>query len=328
MSAVSVDFRQRGEPYVTLGKVPCLLLAIAYGGLLVSLPLLGLQDRSNYLNYAGDSLIILARNLAAGPLVTLSNSPLWLLLNGSLRLVLQPEQIMRLIIFAQSATVAYVLQRADRKNWLWIIALLFMPSFLENFTVHLRQGCGITVFLLGWFSTGRVKRWVLICASPFVHESFAFVVALLVMTEMMRRLRLAHDVRIAVTIAFSLLVGLGLVALATFVGARQVAEYNLMKTGVSGAAFLVWSVLLLLMLLERRDLGRGYEFAIAAVVFYLGTYFLIDVSGRIFESMIPLVFLCGLRLTRWRRIMFLWLTVSFAALGWAMALTNAAGSFF
>lgn len=328
MNLLARDAYRGGETASTLDRPLCILLALAYGGLLLSVPLLSLSDRANYLAYPTDSFILLARYISAGPLAVLSNAPIWLLLNGLLGLLLHPEQCLRLIIFVQAVVVTYLLLRAGGKSWLWIIALLFMPRFMENYTIHLRQGMGITVFLMGWFSTRRISRWTLMGASPFIHESFAFVVALYVITEVMKKLRLAGDVRVVAIMIVSVMVSVGLVELAKLVGARQVTEYSLTSTSVSGAAFLMWSGVLVLLLLERDKVERYYDIALAAISFYLGAYFLSKVSGRIFESMIPLVFLCGLRLTSWRRVMFLWLTSSLAVLGWAKAFGNPTDRFF
>lgn len=328
MSHLELELGRVNRALVAPNKLICWLIAFAYGSLLAAIPLT-LSDRVNYLaEVGGGSLTILAKNIVAGPLATLSNAPLWLLLNGALGLVLEPEQALRLIIFVQAAVVAYLLLRADRKNWLWMLVLLATPLFLENFDIELRQGAGITVFLLGWFSTGRVKRWLLIGASPFIHESYAFVVVLYVLTELLKRLRLAGDVKMTVIMLFSILVSLSLLALATLVGARQATEYNLATTAVSGAAFVIWLAILGLFLLGRYELRRYYEFSVAAVTFYLGAYWLANPAGRIFESMLPVVYLCGLQLTSWRRVMFLWLTVSVAIIGWGMALTDPAKSLF
>lgn len=327
MSVSEHSLRGNGTAAVTLGKPIRILVALGYGALLAGLPLLKLSDRMNYLAYPTDSFLLLAKYIVTGPLAVLSNAPLWLLLNGALGLMLSPEHALRLLIFVQAVAVAYVLLKAESKSWLLVILLLFIPEFIENFSIHLRQGMGITVFLLGWFSSSRVRRWLLIGASPFIHESFAFVVVLYVMTEVMKKLRLADDVKTTVIILVSIAMSLGLVVIAKFVGARQAAEYNLDATAVSGAAFIVWSAVLCLFLLERGDLGRNYDLSLAAVTFYLGAYFLIKPSGRIFESMLPLVFLCGLRLTNWRRIMFLWLTLTLAVLSWAVALGNPGHSF-
>lgn len=328
MNVSEHSLRREGEIAITLGNSICFLVALGYGGFLASLPLLRLPDRMNYLAYPTDSFLLLGKYFAAGPLHVLSNAPLWLLLNGSLGLLLSPEHVLRLIIFVQAFVVAYVLLRAERKSWLLIILLFFLPRFMENFSVHLRQGMGITVFLLGWFSSGRVRRWLLMGAAPFIHESFAFVMVLYVMTEIMKKLRLADDVKTTVIVIFSVAISLGLAVVAKFVGARQAGEYNLTSTDVSGAAFIVWSAILCLMFIERDSLGRNYDISLAAITFYLGSYFLSKMSGRIFESMIPLVFLCGLQLTNWRRVMFLWITLSFAILGWVVALADPARSFF
>lgn len=328
MSLLEQDTFRGGQTALMPDRPLCFLLALAYGGLLLSVPLLSLTDRVNYLAYPSDSFVLLARYISSGPLAVLSNAPLWLLLNGSLGLLLNPEQCLRLIIFVQAVAVTYVLLRAGGKSWIWVVALLFMPRFMENYTIHLRQGMGITVFLLGWFSTRRTVRWALIGASPFIHESFAFVVALYVMTEAMKKLRLGDDVRVTVVMIVSIMISLGLVALAKAVGARQVTEYSLTSTSVSGVAFLMWSAVLGLLLLERKKAGRYYDIGLAAIAFYLGTYFLSRVSGRIFESMFPLVFFCGLALTSWRRVIFLWLTGTLAVLGWAKVFSNPADRFF
>lgn len=328
MSHLELELGRANRELVAPNKLICWLIALVYGSLLTAIPLT-LSDRANYLAEVGSgSLMILAKNIVAGPLATLSNAPLWLLLNGALGLILEPEQALRLIIFVQAAVVAYLLLRADRKNWLWMLVLLVMPIFLENFDIELRQGAGITVFLLGWFSTGRVKRWLLIGASPFIHESYAFVVVLYMLTELLKRLRLAADVKMTVIMLFSVLVSVSLLALATLVGARQATEYNLADTAVSGAAFLIWLAILGLFLLGRYELRRYYEFSVSAITFYLGAYYLASPAGRIFESMLPVVYLCGLQLTSWRRVIFLWLIVSVAIIGWAMALTDPAKRLF
>lgn len=242
--------------------------------------------------------------------------------------MLTPEHVMRLIIFVQAVAVAYLLIRSDGRNWPWLVAFLFMPQFIENFTVHLRQGCGIVVFLAGWFSLSKVRKWLFMGLSPFVHESFVFVVALCVMTESMKRLRLAEDVRIAIVGACSLLISASVWVVADWLGARQAAEYTSTVATVSGAAFALWLVVLWLMLLEGRTVTRPHAIAVAAIVFYLGTYFFSVITGRIFESTLPLVFLGGLRLTSWRRVVFLWLMVSSGLIGWVMAVINPTISFF
>lgn len=328
MSNLEMELGQADRTFVAPNSLVCWLIALPYASLLAAIPLT-LSDRANYLAEVGSgSFAILAKNIVSGPLATLSNAPLWLLLNGFLGLVLEPEEALRLIIFVQAAAVAHLLLRAGRKNWLWIIALLFMPLFLENFTIELRQGAGITVFLLGWFSTGRIKRWLLMGASPFIHESYAFVVVLYVLTEVMRRLRLADDVKMTIIMVFSVFVSLGLLALATLVGARQASEYSLAATAVSGAAFVIWLAILCLFLLGRHELRRYYEFSVSAITFYLGAYYLASPAGRIFESMFPVVYLCGLQLTSWRRVIFLWLIVSVAIIGWAMSITDPAKRLF
>jgi EpsG family len=310
--------------WTRLGRAPCLFLALAYGGTLAALPMLAFQDRENYLGYARHSLLLLGKFVLTGFSATIANEPVWLLVNGLLGLLLSPEVVVRLLIFTSALVMAYVmLRRGVDKGWGWMLLLLLMPQLLENYTTHLTQGCAIAVFLAGWFSESKVPRWLLLGLAPLIHSSYFVVLALYAMTESMKKLRLAEDVQVAAIVATGAVLSVGFVWVASLLGARQGSEYqDVASASVSGVGFVFWLLVLLLLFLEGRTLVRKNALAITALVFYLATYFFLQFTGRIFESMMALAIVAGLRLTSWRRAAFLLLSVSWLIAGWILELTQ------
>lgn len=310
--------------WTRLGRVPCLLVALAFGGTLAALPFLAFQDRQNYLRYATHSLILLGKYALGGVLVTIANEPVWLLLNAALGSVLPPEAVVRTLIFTSALVMSYVmLRRGVDRGWGWLLLFLFMPQLLDNYTTHLTQGCAIAVFLAGWFSVSRIRRWLLLGLSPLIHSSFFVVLALYAMIGVMKKLRLAEDVVVAGVVACGGVMSVGFVWAASALGARQGSEYqDVASASVSGVGFAFWLVVLLLLLLEGRSLVQKNALAIAALVFYLATYFFLQFTGRIFECMIALVLVAGLRLTSWRRATFIALSICWLIGGWILEIAQ------
>lgn len=295
-------------------------LALVYGATLSQLSSGALSDWANYLIYAESAWAQLETLRSISPLVALANEPLWLLINSALALILPPEAVVRMIIFAPATLVAWLVLRHDPRLFVWLLVILLLPSVIKNHLIHLRQGTAISVFLLGWFSTRRPVRWLLMGATPFIHASFAFVLPLLWLANAMRRLRLGADLRTLVFASGGILVGTSLAWLAEFIGARQAEEYSFSMAAVSGLGFLFWFTIFALMCFEGRRYLREYAFQVGAIIFYLSTYFLIEVTARIFESVLILVLLASLKMTRWRRVAFLAILVCYGAMQWLMRL--------
>jgi hypothetical protein len=310
--------------WTRLGKAPCLLLAVAYGGTLAALPMLAFSDRENYLGYARHSLLVLGKFLLTGVSATITNEPVWLIVNGALGLAFSPEVVVRLLIFTSAFAMSYLmLRRGVDRGWGWMLLMLLMPQLIENYTTHLTQGCAIAVFLAGWFSVSKFPRWLLLGLAPLVHSSYFVVLALYAMTEIMKRLRLAEDVQVAATVATGGLMSVGFVWAASVLGARQGAEYQeIASASVSGIGFVFWVLVLLLLFLEGRSLVQKHVLAITGLVFYLATYFFLQFTGRIFESMMALAIVAGLQLTSWRRAVFLMLSVTWLIGGWVLEITQ------
>lgn len=286
-------------------RIATFLLALAYGGFLTSLPLYVFKDRSNYLEYAAHSWEILGRYSSQGPLVVLSNEPVWLLINSCLANFFSADVTLRIIIFVPAVVVAWVVLQRSPKNFIWLLLFLMFPSVIKNHIIHLRQGLAIAVFLLGWFSANKPTRWLLIAIAPFIHASFFFVLGLLGLARMSTNLRLGPDIR---TLSFTVLgiaTGLAIGWIAELVVARQAHEYEFAMIDVSGIGFIFWGLVFVVMCLQGRSYMRSYAFELGTIIYYISTYFFIVISARIFESSLILVLLAGLHLTGWRRAAFL-----------------------
>lgn len=299
-------------------QIAIFLFAIIYGATLSLLPSDELRDWTNYLSYAENAWVQLQISWGISPLIAFANEPLWLLINSALALILPPEAVVRLIIFVPATLVAWLVLRHGPRPFAWLLVILFLWPVIQNYLIHLRQGLAIAVFLLGWFTTGRPLRWLLMGATPFIHLSFAFVLPLLWLATAMQRLKLGADLRTIVFISSGIFAGTSLAWIAEIIGARQSESYSFSTADVSGIGFLYWLSIFALMCFEGRRFLRGNAFQAGVVVFYLSTYFLIEVTARIFDSVLILVLLASLKLTRWRRVAFLAIVVCFGVLQWLM----------
>jgi len=281
------------------------LFSLSYATVLVSLPLDVFMDRINYLRYAESSLEILHRYMEAGWLTTISNEPLWLLVNIGLANFFAPELVVKLLIFFSALLVSCMLMLHHKKEIWWCLLFLLLPQVIKNHIVHLRQGVAIAIFLIGWYAERRFIKWSLLGLVPFIHASFAFVLAIYCLTVMMKKIRLAADLRSIGYIGAAISISLSLGWLANIVGARQGQEYEFTHATISGLGFLFWLCCLFIMILQGNHFLRRYTFEIGGLLFYLVSYWFIPITARIFESMLPLILVAGLHLTRWRKVTFL-----------------------
>lgn len=303
------------------------LLAIGYGAALSQIPAENFKDFSNYLIYAEYSWSRLLWFLDRGVLETLANEPVWLMINAALGALLPPEAVVRTIIFASSTLVAGNVFRAKPDKFVWLVLFLMLPNVLKNHLIHLRQGLAVAFFLWGWFSPHRFVRLALIALTPFIHASFFFVLLVFWVTQSMVRLRLGPDIRAFVLLAMGVSVAVALGWLAAALGARQANEYQFSMAEVSGLGFLFWLSVFALMSMNGRRFLREHAFETGLIVFYLATYWLVEVTGRIFESGLLLVLLAGLALNGWRKTVFLVAISVYGALMWLISIGQPAAGF-
>ena len=281
------------------------LFSLSYATGLALLPIDVFKDRINYLNYAENSYAIFQSYFSKGMLAVFSNEPIWLLINTQLANFFEPEIIIRLLIFIPAFLVAHSILSNNKKELWWCLLFLLLPQVIKNHIVHLRQGVAIAVFLTGWYANKHYIKWFMLGLTPFIHASFAFVLTIYFLTIMMKKIRLAADLRsighIGAAIAISLILGW----LANIVGARQGQEYEFTYANISGLGFLFWLWCLFIVILQGKCFLKRFAFETGGLLFYLVSYWFIPVTARIFESMLLLILVAGLHLTGWRKITFL-----------------------
>ncbi|MGO4478342.1 EpsG family protein [Massilia sp. 2TAF26] len=303
-------------------QVGTLVLAVIYGSIVCLLPNENFFDHENYLSYAQNAWDQLVAFWTINPLVVFANEPLWLLLNSVLGLILTPEAVVRTIIFVSATSAALKILRFDRRIVVFGFFLLIMPMVIKNYLIHIRQGAALAVFLVGWFSPRRKVRWTLIACAPFIHTSFVFILLLIGITSATQRFRLGPSLRLPAFLGIGIAVGVGLGWVASLVGARQADEYSFGATGISGVGFLFWAIIFLLMSFEGKKYLKKYMFETSVVLFYLGTYFFVEVTARIFESGAVLVCLAAFNLTGWRRHAALVVLGALLAVQWVARLNQ------
>lgn len=301
-------------------RIGVFLFSLAYAGFLSALPLFDFKDRDNYLVYAESSWNIIQRYWDVSSIAVLANEPIWLGINALLAMYFPPETVLRLIIFFPAFFVAKTTLLGGPRNYIWLLLLLLMPQVVKNHVIHLRQGVALGIFLVGWFSPHIWARRFLMVSSGFVHASFLFIVGLYALTKLLLRLKLAADIRQFVFSGVGVGVGLGLATVAHLVGARQAEQYSFTMTTVSGLGFAFWLMILIVFLFQGKKFLKLNAFEVSLVTFYLATYFFVEVTARIFESGLILVFLAGLQLSGWRRLVFLGSVLFYWALQWGLRL--------
>jgi len=295
-----------------------LIFSLVYASVLQSLPFEGLADRTSYLNYARNSQFLLLDSYSKGIISLIINEPIFRLLNVGLSLLFSPEGVVRAIVFIASFLFSFILLKSNPK-YLFILAIfLITPWVLKNFTIHLRQGLGMTVFFLGYFSSGRFYRYTLIGLSPLVHVSFFFIIPLLVIPHLYRKIPFGSDVRFVILSIFPIFIIFALEIVAVTVGARQVNEYSDNTLHGSGLGFVFWCGIAGIFILQGATFLRQNQVAFGVLFLYVICYFFLEPVSRIFVSGLPIVLLAGLTLNKWRRPLFIFAYLSMGIIQWIM----------
>lgn len=299
-------------------KIGIIFISISYALVLAySLPMDGkILDRVNYLEYAGFSDVIFLRYLLKGYINVIMNEPLWLIINISLNQIFDPEDTVRIIILFSAFISAFLVLKADSKHFVFLVLLLFFPMVIGKFTIHLRQGLAISVFLLGWFSARNSWKLFWFSLTPFIHASFFFVLFLYFLNSKLRSMKFSIDLRSFIIFFIGLGLGLGLGYIANLLGARQSQEYSFTGANVSGLGFVFWLIILVTYWLQDRKFTKENAFVMSCIIFYLSTYFLVEVTARIFESTVIIVLLASLKLTSIRKKFFFIMFFAFLTISW------------
>lgn len=302
--------------------------ALVFASLLAIIPNEGLKDRDNYLAFLENAPIFLLGWLQDDILSILANEPLWILLANALAALLASEQALSVIVVVPAWLVAYQVLKQDPRQAILLMAFLLSPQILKNHVIQLRQGLAIAIFLTAWFASTRSLRWVLLLLTPFIHSSFFFVLLLIGLTQVLRRLQFSPRAAVAVYVLLGVTVGVLLDVVVKASGARQGEEASFgAAEGISGLGFLYWAVGLVILLFQSRAFLREHMLEVGSVAFYLATYFLSPFTARVFESTLLLVFLAALRMRGTSRLAFVFFILLYSVLQWLLIINGASTAF-
>jgi len=295
----------RSIDFFWVKAVFALLLSITYAFSLASLPIAAFKDRANYLHYAEFSSYIIEKYEDLGLLSLLANEPIWLLINAFISQFLSPEWTIRVIIFVSAFIVSFVLFRRYSGHLIWLTLFLLSPQILKDFIIHLRQGLGLSVFLLGYVASPLWLRAVLIACSGFIHSSFFIVTAIGVASHFSEKISANALIRVGLVTSLFTLTVFSLLEIANFVGARQGERYADTVLQISGLGFLLWAGVLGVFLTSGQRFLAAHIFGVSLLSCYLAAYFVTPLAARIFESGLVIVLTAGLFLRPLQRMIFL-----------------------
>jgi len=271
-----------------------LIVSVAYGFIVAYFAHIA---HPQYLIYAESSSVILFRYVNDGLASVFFNEPIWLVINIFLGYSLEPVKVIETIAFFSGALFAYTLLIRSPRYFYLLILFLALPVVLRYRISGFRQGLAISLFIWAWFSENKLLKYFLYSLLPLIHSSFFFVLSILFLSHYSLRIKLAFDIRTLIIVSLGLIASFGVLYVASFFGARRGSEYIGDQASVSGFAFIYWSMVFVLFLTQGKRFLRNNAFQMAALTFYLSSYWFFVLAGRIFESVLILVLFSGLQLT-------------------------------
>lgn len=246
------------------------------------------RDRLNYLIYAQSSWNIMQSNLSRGIFNFFANEPLFLTINILLSFVFSPENILRIIIFISAVGVLSSLGKISNYNFWVLVFFLFIPEIIKNHIIHLRQGLGLSFYLVGLTSSKKYGKFIKFSAM-FIHTSFVFVILYEFLEAFFKKLELKFSLRILCSSILLIIFIFAVPVLALLFGDRRLLEYNFtMEQEASGLGLLLWLALgsFFIFIIEKN-----YNNIICCygIIMYILSYFFLEFGARIFENIIPLI---------------------------------------
>ena len=245
-------------------------------------------DREAYFIYATSSYSILERNISKGIFSLLINEPLFLIINIFLSWILSPENIIRFIIFFSVFLSLLSLGKLTNYNYWIIILFIIMPNILKNYVIHLRQGLALSFYLIGFSNTNN-KLIIFKYLSIFIHTSFLFLFMIELINRISKKFKINNDVRILFICVVLFIVPFFVEDIAYLLGDRRVLEYSFLGEKNIGFGFIAWSLFLLFFITIKNRKNDVNLIIIYNLVLYISSYFTLDFSARIFESIVPII---------------------------------------
>lgn len=246
-------------------------------------------DKVNYINYADESSDILIYLLEGNLYQLLINEPVWLIINILLAYITDIEFVPLYIgLLSYLISVLFVIKKVDKKYIFIILLLFFMPQIYKSFLIHLRQGLGVSIYLMAFLVEKKRNKLFLIFFSGLIHNSFIPIFFVHAMYEFLLRKFSARSV-IALSLIPIFIIAFYLFDILRALGFRQNNYYENVILNNSGIGFLFWFIIFIIFLLNRLTILRKNLICIIPLGVYLIFYFINPVASRLFESYIILI---------------------------------------
>jgi hypothetical protein len=278
----------------------CILLSFVYAGFVYTSYGDSILDSANYFNYAANSYYILQALLSKGWNSIIFGEPIWLWINTLISQIQSPADQVKLIASTSAFILSLVFLNSFPGGLLIAAAYLLFPGIVKNFFIHVRQGLAIAVFMIGFFSSIRYIRYLMLGIAPLIHSSFFIVYYAYALSLLIRYIsnnfKIAKQVFVGIAqFASGLLFGLASYYYASFSGVRQIDAYffgDQLDIGKgSGVGFVAWLVVyLIIAYCIGRNLSVFCQLPYSVMGFYLGSYFVFSPVSRVFEDILPIYF--------------------------------------
>ena len=246
-------------------------------------------DKENYINYAYESRDILIYLFEGNLYKLIVNEPVWLIINILLTYITDTEFVPLYIgLISYLISVLFIIKKVDKKYVFFILLLFFMPQIYKSYLVHLRQGLGVSIYLMAFLVEKKRNKFSLIFLSGLIHNSFIPIFFVHSLYELLFR-KFSTKVIIAVNLILTLILAFYLFDILRVLGFRQNNYYENVVLNNSGIGFLFWFIIFIIFLSSRRKIIRKNLICILPIGVYLIFYFINPVASRLFESYIILI---------------------------------------
>lgn len=294
-----------------------IIIAIALGAWITySLDFYSVKDRLAYFVYALDSDKILDIYKSKGIITIISNEPIFLYLNIFLNQFFDGITIVSIFIYSSYSLTVFLISQKLNYRIFPIFVYTFMPQVLKNNVMQTRQGVAVAIYLFGFLSKNKKVRWLRFIA-PFIHTSLAFMLLVELYESIVQKYKLSKASILLFFSIISLTFAQLLPIISQLMGDRRANTYSFgLDQTASGLGFIFWLVFFIVAFKYMRD-SEYAIFSLCGIVFYLSTYFSLDIGARILESFLPIIIISVFQLPEKRyKYVLISLLIVYALLGW------------
>ena len=248
-------------------------------------------DLQSYINYVYSSPIVLFEMYEVGSFFSIiPREPIWLIINTFLGYFLSPDNVVNAIAFFASFTSAYliIVNNKTKGYLLFILLILFLPVVLSKYTIHLRQGLAVSVFMIWYYSFNRSNKILIPILLPFIHSSFFVILCVIALNKVIFKFN--RKIYLIIFFVFSILVSLVFLDVASLLGARQTNNPAGSISSHSGLNFIYWLTIFLVIIAQGSSYFNKYRLEISFILLYLVGYYINPYASRIFESTLIIIF--------------------------------------